>query len=497
MKSKKVKKSNSKIGLVICIIQILITIAFIAGVIVLGLLPFKYVLPNIVVLTILCIIPLCNQLMCKKRVASGRVLSIFMSVILLTGSIYVAKAHGMVNNISGGDGKVDKIVVAVLEEDSAKKLKDTVDYSFGVQYVLKGQEIKDTVKEINEELNEKIDTVEYSNLNEQVKSLYDKDVEAIIYDSAYMPIIKESYPDFETRTRVIYEHEIAKRNEKPLEVTVNIEEPFTVYLSGIDVAGAIETTGRSDVNILAVVNPTTHQVLLITTPRDYHVLIPGISNGMEDKLTHAGIYGVDASMATLSYLYDVEVDYYVRVNFTSLPQMVDALGGIEVESDYEFTTHPDSGEVMHVKKGMNTFNGKQALVFARERQNVPGGDFQRGKDQQKVITAMLRKAVSPAILAGAFDIIDSVSENVDTNMTSKFIRSLVKSQISNPSAWSVTSMAAEGEPDMGRCFSASGMDLSICRPDYESVEKIKTAIDKVEAGEPLEDVEIIEQHTEQ
>ena len=160
---------------------------------------------------------------------------------------------------------------------------------------------------------------------------------------------------------MIYSHEIkTEMTDKASDVEVK-NDTFSVYISGIDVFGAIETNSRSDVNIIAEVNPTTHQILLVTTPRDYYVEIPGISGGQKDKLTHAGIYGVDASMATLEQLYDTNIDFYARVNFTSLITMVDALGGVDVESEYAFTTSDDSALVMNVVQGTNHFNGKQHL----------------------------------------------------------------------------------------------------------------------------------------
>ena len=490
MKSKK-KKNKRKAGIILSLIQAVLTIIFIIGLFVLGLIPYKYLIPIIVVLILLWFIPFLNQLLCKKRVVPGRILSVLMSIILVTGMGYILKTHGMLASITGGDKKVDNMVVAVLSDNRAKKIEDAEDYRFGVQLNVKSDDTQEIIDDINDRLATKIDTASYNNINEQVKALYNEDVEAIIYNSAYTSIIEESYPTFEDDIRIIYSHDIISALDNSLEVTVNITEPFTVYLSGIDVEGEIDTTGRSDVNIIAIVNPGTHQLLLVTTPRDYYVVLPGISNGMPDKLTHAGIYGVDASMDALSYLYDEEIDYYARVNFTSLPQMVDALGGVDVESEYEFETHPDSGKVMYVNEGINHFNGEQALVFARERQNVPGGDFQRGKDQQALITAMMKKAVSPAILRGAFDIIDSVSKNVDTNIPIKFIQNLIRNQIANPSAWQITSMAADGVPTSGVCFSSGDIELSICEPDYESISEIQYAIDQVMQGIPLEGALVI------
>ena len=224
----------------------------------------------------------------------------------------------------------------------------------------------------------------------------------------------------------------------------------------------------------------------MTTPRDYYVEIPGVSGGQKDKLTHAGIYGVDASMATLEELYDTELEFYARVNFTSLIEIVDALGGVDVESEYAFTTSSDSGMVINVEQGTNHFNGEEALAFSRERQNVPGGDNQRGKDQQAVITAMIKKMVSPAILTGANGILNSVSGNVETNMSQSQIQELIKTQLSEGASWNITSMAAEGTGDNQYCYSYSGAPLYVMQPDQASVDAIKEAITAVENGETLE-----------
>ena len=500
MKKKTHRKMNRKVGLILCLIQLILSIVLSVYIIKLGLLPMKYVAVIVVFLLIFWIIPFLNQIMCRNRTLSGKVMSIAVSVLLITGTVYVAKAHGFVSNISGGDKKIDEMVVAVLVDDKAETLKDTVDYKYGVQYTLKEKDTKDTVAHINKELGTEIDTKVCGNLVEQVSALYDGDVDAIIYNKAYTTILKDSFEDFEESVKIVYQYDIVTKmtEGEALEVVNTPTDPFAIYLSGIDVEGDISTTGRSDVNILAVVNPVSHEILLVTTPRDYYILLPGISAGREDKLTHAGIYGVDASMDALSNLYDVDVDFYARVNFTSLPKIIDALGGIDVYSEYEFDTHPYSSisfDTIHVKKGINHFNGLDALIFSRERKNLPNGDFDRGKNQQAVITAMLKRAVSPAILSGALEIFDSLSENVDTNMSSKQIKDLIKSQIAKPAAWNVTSMSAEGTPDLKMCYSVPTTELSVCVPDYQSVEKIKTAIDKVVEGEKLEGSERIEDHS--
>ncbi|MGN1166057.1 MAG: LCP family protein [Lachnospiraceae bacterium] len=264
--------------------------------------------------------------------------------------------------------------------------------------------------------------------------------------------------------------------EHTLSVT---DQPFNIYISGIDVYGNITKESRSDVNLIATINPVTHKILLTTTPRDYYVVIPGVSGEQRDKLTHAGTYGVNTSMATLENLYDTEIPFYIRVNFTSVEEIVDVMGGIDVESELAFTTSKAAGEVVDVKKGMNHFNGKQALAFVRERKALATGDNQRGKNQQALLTALIKKAISPAIIFQANSMINSVAGNAETNLSEAQIKSLIRMQIGKMEGWDIESVAAEGD-DRGKqyCYSYSGAPLYVTVPYESSVNEIKEKIKK-------------------
>ena len=484
----KKNKISRNVGLGIAAVQLIATIVFMAGVFMLNMLPTTYVVVIGILLLLFWGIILASQFFSKKNAVTGKVISVLITIILIIGSYFLFKASGTISDISGGDYKLDNVVVAVLADDPAEGIEDAADYTFGVQYAMNGDQITQTVEAINSELGNgaEINTVEYNSLAEQAQALHDGEVDAIIYNEGYTGILEEAFEGYAQNTKVIYTHSIKSQIEnQSVDVEVQ-DEAFSVYISGIDVFGAIETNSRSDVNIIAVVNPKTHQILLVTTPRDYYVEIPGVSGGQKDKLTHAGIYGVDASMATLEELYDTELEFYARVNFTSLIEIVDALGGVDVESEYAFTTSSDSGMVINVNQGTNHFNGEEALAFSRERQNVPGGDNQRGKDQQAVITAMIKKMVSPAILTGANGILNSVSGNVETNMSQSQIQELIKTQLSEGASWNITSMAAEGTGDNQYCYSYSGSPLYVMQPNQASVDAIKEAITAVENGETLE-----------
>lgn len=480
------------IGIGLCAVQLVVSMVFMVAVFMLNMLPSKYLAVLAVVLVVALGIALITQMLSKGKAVAGKIYSVFISLILIIGSYYMFKTNGTVEEISGGNTKVDQMVVAVLADDPAENIEDAASYDFGVQYALKGDEVRQTVAAINEELGKEIQETEYRSVQEQATSLHNGDVKAIIYNEAYAGILEEEFGNFNDSIKVIYTYEIeSKMENKAAEVEVN-DECFTVYISGIDVYGAIETNSRSDVNIMAVVNPDSHQILLVTTPRDYYVEIPGVSGGEKDKLTHAGIYGVDASMATLGALYDTEIDFYARVNFTSLVEMVDALGGIDVVSEQAFTTSEDTGLVMDVVQGENHFDGKQALAFSRERTNVDGGDFQRGKNQQAVITAMIKKAISPAILMGANGILNSISGNVDTNMTQEQIQELIKNQLDEGASWNIKSMAAEGTGDEQYCYSSPGSLLYVAQPDEASITAIKSAVDAVQQGQLLDDSEVVQ-----
>ena len=258
------------------------------------------------------------------------------------------------------------------------------------------------------------------------------------------------------------------------------KDTFSIYISGIDVFGPVATKSRSDVNIIATINPKTKQILLTNTPRDYYVQIPEVSGEGKDKLTHAGIYGVDKSMATLGELYGIDIPFYARVNFTSLITMVDSMGGIDVDSEYACTTY--AGEV---QKGINHFDGEQALAFARERYSLEGGDNQRGKNQMAVIQAMFKKMITPEMLMKAPTMISEISDSVETNMSMDQIQKLIQSQLSSGGSWTIKSVAAEGTGDSQYCYSMPGTALYVMQPNMESVENIKALMQSVQNGEKL------------
>ena len=219
------------------------------------------------------------------------------------------------------------------------------------------------------------------------------------------------------------------------------------------------------------VNPRTHKILLTTTPRDYFVLIPGVSGDQRDKLTHAGIYGIRTSMRTLQNLYGIDITNYIRINFDSLIQLVDALDGVDVDSEFEFDSMG-----FHFVQGTNHLNGEQALAFSRGRYAFETGDNQRGKNQMLVLTAIINKLQSPALLKNPSNVLDVVGRSMQTSIPSSQIRKVISWQLDNPQGWSISRQAVTGTDDNQQTFSMPGTSLYVMWPDEASVTNAARAI---------------------
>ena len=260
------------------------------------------------------------------------------------------------------------------------------------------------------------------------------------------------------------------------------KEPFVIYLSGVDNRGELTEKARSDVNILAVVNPATKRVALINTPRDYYVDLAGTSS--KDKLTHAGLYGVETSMATLGNLYGVNVEHYIRINFAGFISIIDAVGGVDVYSDQAFTSVGSPGyyDPTTFAEGWNHLDGKSALAFARERHAFASGDIQRGINQMKVIDAMVNADCFPAGAGLAWQVIRP--DCFVTSLSQEQISALVRMQLSDLANWDIQSYSVTGSSGKSsQCYSAKGQSLYVMKPDESSVTQAKELIASVLGGE--------------
>lgn len=468
---KEQKKTLHMAGKLITLIQLILAVGLIAVIWNSGLVPTKYLVAIIIVLLILFGVTFGLQYVKNKVYIVGIVLSIILSILQAIGIVYMLKADKLMADVGGANYKTDNMIVVVKKDNPASNLMDASMYRFGTQTAVDQENTQTMLDNINKALGREVKVEQYGTVQELANALLEGRVDAAVYNQALDGLITDSIEDYSDKVRVLYHYGIETELEQE---TANVGEPFNVYISGIDVDGPIATNSRSDVNIIMTVNPNTKKILLTTTPRDYYVQIPDISGEQRDKLTHAGIYGVDASMRTLEQLYGIDISYYARVNFSSLVKIVDTLGGVDVDSDVDF-----DAQGYHFQKGRNHLDGKQALAFSRERYSFEDGDNQRGKDQEKVLTAILNKAMSPAILSNASALIADVSDSVQTNMTQEEMAKFIKMQLNDGASWTIESQAASGNGDTQACYSSGDQPLYVMWPDEAVVQSISAKMNEI------------------
>ena len=437
-------------------------------------------------------------------------LVVVLCAVLTTVATDVYEAMHSIVDDPAADGIYRGIYVRA--DDPAQSLTDTRNHTFAK---VTGYDVDYTgavIVSVERTLGAGITVEEFSSVPDMVDALLAGDVDAIILNSSYVTILEEDtvHTDFSQKTKLlcqveVLEEDIPKTTDPtepdvtedpeltvpPTMPTVTIptiaepkditNTPFVLYVSGSDSRSSQIRDSRSDVNILVVVNPETKQILMINTPRDYYIPNPA-GNGKLDKLTHCGNDGIANSMQALSDLYGVPIKYYAHINFSGFETFIDAIGGVTVYSDYGFTAVDT-----FIYKGENHLNGHEALCFARERKNVPGGDNTRGKHQMKVIRGVIEKLTSStALITGYSDILDSLGGMFRMNLTVEELSQLVKMQLGDMAAWDISSYAVKGKGDgTGRyayTYSAPGQELWVLPPDYDSVAHASMLIEKVVSG---------------
>lgn len=296
-------------------------------------------------------------------------------------------------------------------------------------------------------------------------SLVDRQAQTAVIRKALLPIVQEADKAFYDNLVILKTLSI-EGDDNDAKAVLDATKPFILYISGIDTDGNISAVSRSDVNMLMVINPLKQSMLLVNTPRDYYVQLHD-TTGLRDKLTHAGVYGVDMSMRTLEDLYGVVIQQYVRINFTSLTTLIDIIGPIDVYSDYAF------GEF---KQGMNTLDSKQALAFARERYSFREGDRQRGRNQQHIIEAIIAKLSRTENAVRLPQIIDKIRGSIETDMPEESLKTLIRNQLNDIRPWKIESISVDGTGAMLPTHSYGDTPLYVMMPSEESVRGAKAKL---------------------
>lgn len=421
-------------------------------------------------LTVILLLIIIGMFKLKKKIIAY-VFYILMTFVMFIGIYYLNTTKSFIDSFDKSDKEnFDNYYVVVLKSSKYTKLSDLNSKKIGVCEKLESN----VTKKININYNEE----NYTNCQLLKEALFQNRVDAMIINDVNEYLLSDTDDDFEKKIRIIYKISIPKKT-KNVNKNDNVDvtnTPFTFFISGIDTSGAISTVSRSDVNIVVTVNPKTYEVLLTTIPRDYYVRLHGTS-GYKDKLTHAGIYGIDKSVSTVEDLLKINLNYYVRVNFDSVTKLVDELGGISIYSDKALN-------FCNIKKGYNYLDGKCALRFARERHSYDSGDRHRGENQEEVIKAIINKVSSSStILTKYSSILSNLQDSFETDVSSDTIKKLINLQASNMPKWNVKTLNLNGYDSHNYTYSYnSGSMLYVMEPDVNTVNKASSVINGMLKG---------------
>lgn len=504
---RKTKKNRSGLCFLLSLLQILISAFLIYSLHEINILPAKYFFTAVAILILSGFYTLKKSF--TAVVSRGRrkagLLSPFISVILIILSIpasyYILSAEKMISNITSPAGNSydisdeNFISVITLKDSSLSLVTELNGLNLGIDNSFDADKMNYSVNWLEKKYDINCNSKSYTNLQDFVDNLYNGSLDAIILESSRYTLMENLKETFTDDTKVIvkiavdYSEYTDSADSEPAATLPprpdgNIanngsvtDSPFIVYISGIDTSGSIALKSRSDTNILMAVNPKTKKILLVSTPRDTYTPLYGVSGNVKDKLTHAGLYGPECSMGTLENLYDISIDYYVRVNFSSVIDIVDALGGVDVYSAYSFTSQNTSG--YSFTKGYNHVNGAAALSFCRERYSFGNGDYQRGQNHIEMIKAVINKACSPAILGNFDELMDAISSCVQTSLSADELTSLVKMQLNDGASWEFKSMALTNTGSSSTsCYSLPGPSLYVGIINEDSRAEISKAFDE-------------------
>ena len=440
-------------------------------------LAFRYV--NILVTALILAVAVLSGILIFKGKA-GKTTSAILIVALLVGSVSMYAVKGLVDLSAGvnstsnySEYEMSIVVPADSDVKDLKQLTNVLAPSGNDQ-----DNVQALMKNISQTQGHELTVDTASSYLAAYKSLTSGEAKAIVLNSVFEDTIRGEDPDYASKIKKIYTYKISKKIDTAIGKQDPNAEVFNIYVSGIDTYGPISSVSRSDVNIIMTVNRKTKKVLLTTTPRDAYVPIADGGLNQPDKLTHAGIYGVDASVHTLENLYGIDLNYYVRLNFTSFLRLIDLLGGIDIENDQEFTvgnTHYPIGNI--------SLNSEQALTFVRERYSLNGGDNDRGKNQEKVIAEVIKKLTSTDALKNYNAILSGLQDSVQTDMSLETMMNLINTQLESGGSYNVTSQALTGTGNTGLPSHAMPeANLYMMEIDQNSLAAAKAAIQEVMEG---------------
>ena len=477
MAKRKKKNKKSSIQSFFCSIVFLLSLILILYIVILNVLDLVHLG---LIIGVLLFLFLFLVILIKKKRLLGCILSIIICILYVFLIFNINKTISFFNGLEL-NYKTYHYSVIVLKSSNFHKLGDIRDRKLGY-YDDGSQENEKALDKVRKK--EAVEIVSFEDTHKMADALLMQELDAILIENSYLDILDESISEdgetFKNLIRKIYDFVILTKTSDISRDTNVTKEPFNIYVSGIDTYGEISSVSRSDVNMVVTVNPATRQILLTSVPRDYYVKLHG-KNGNKDKLTHAGLYGIDMSVQTLEDLLDIKINYYVKVNFTSVVKIVDAIGGVRVYSDYDFT----SLDYYHYKKGYNDLNGEEALSFARERKAFASGDRQRIQNQQALLSAIFDKVTSKQVITKYSKLLDSMNGSFVTNMKISRLTSLMRLQLAKNYSWNLVSNSLKGKDSSNYTYSASSVKSYVMEPIDSSVEEAHSLINQIMNGDKI------------
>lgn len=487
-------KFSKVLSILLSVVLVISSFYLLYQVIRLNVLPSKFLFPLTIGVVVLDAIFILLLIYFSKNVVSKIVcivLTLFICVASCMGGYYISKTQNVLSNITNVAKHAKNTVSVIVKESSSIKNKSQLNGVSVGSLRLNEQGSKKVLKELSSEgivLNQ----TEYDSMTALLEAFYNGEVDSIIINESSRSQIldMEAYSNFDSNTRVVYQTSYkVKNNDAASAVTDITSKPFNVLISGSDTRGGFDENGRSDVIMIATVNPKTHTILLTSVPRDFYVTTAcdagdGCMQGALDKITHTGIHGTNTTKRTVEQLLGIEINYTFKVGFDTVTELVDVLGGVDVyvEPGYATTTSEFS-----VHEGVNHLNAQQALAFARERYSYTEGDRQRTKNQQQVLMGIVKEATKPSVITNYAAIMDTMANTFSTTMSNAEITDLIKYQLNNNPTWKMEQYMVDGTGDTLMCAEL-GDAASVMVPDQSTVKMAKDKINAVLAGKSSEDV---------
>lgn len=491
---KEQSKFSKVLSILLSVVLVISSFYLLYQVIRLNVLPSKFLFPLTIGVVVLDAIFILLLIYFSKNVVSKIVcivLTLFICVASCMGGYYISKTQNVLSSITNVAKHAKNTVSVVVKESSSIKNKSQLNGVSVGSLRLNEQGSKKVLKELSNEgivLNQ----TEYDSMTALLEAFYNGEVDSIIINESSRSQIldMEAYSNFDSNTRIVYQTSYkVKNNDSATSVSDITSKPFNVLISGSDTRGGFDENGRSDVIMIATVNPKTHTILLTSVPRDFYVTTAcdagdGCMQGALDKITHTGIHGTNTTKRTVEQLLGIEINYTFKVGFDTVTKLVDTLGGVDVYVEPGYAVH---NEYINVKEGVNHLYGEEALEYARERYAYAEGDRQRTKNQQQVLMGIVKEATKPSVITNYAAIMDTMANTFSTTMSNAEITDLIKYQLNNNPTWKMEQYMVDGTGDTLMCAEL-GDAASVMVPDQSTVKMAKDKINAVLAGKSSEDV---------